>query len=250
MRIGSFAASFIWKLALACASGSAVAARLGAASGSFDGTALHYFSVLICAAAAIYWLADAFYLLARKPKDGSAAVLEPSLKYAITMCLAVVCTSSHFLLKLGPASGQESDPAFLAIHYLVPAMAVADWLLFDPKGLMHAYGPAIWTFPLLVYLLITELLVAGTGIDLGGDFAISGVGRYPYPLLDATVRDPSHVLWLVAMGYLFYTAAGYAVFAVDRLLAAAAPGPAPDAADDAADGIHPPLSATPRHFRQ
>lgn len=252
MRAESFAASFIWKLAIACTGALAVAVRLGAGTGSFDSTGLHYFSTLICAAAAIYWLVDAFYLLARRGEDGSRAVLEPSLKYAITMCLAVVCTASHFLLKLGPASGQPADSAFLLIHYAVPAMAGADWLLFDPKGLMHAYGPAIWTFPLLVYLLVCELLVAGTGADLGGDFAVSGVGRFPYPVLDATVRDPLHVLCLVALGYLFFTAAGYAVFAVDRLLAAVADGrAAAEAPEDApdADAVHPPLSAAPRHFR-
>ena len=117
---------------------------------------------------------------------------------------------------------------------------------------MHGWGPLVWTCPLLIYLLITELLVAGTGIDLAGDFQISGVSRYPYPLLDVTQIGPEHVLLLVGCGYAFFTALGYVVFALDRLLSTVGRDARAAEAQEEAEAelpIQSPLSAAPRHFR-
>ncbi len=252
MRIHSTALSFIWKLAIMLLGGSAIALRLGALTGSLDVVPFHYFSLLIAIAAVIYWLCDGICLLVKRNDPESSGVLEPSLKYAITMCSGIVLAATHFILRIGPFYGDGWDYAFVVLHYALPLMMVLDWLLFDRKGLMHAYGPAIWTFPILLYLLVTELLVCGLGLDLGGDFAISGVGRYPYPFLDASAKNPLHVAYLIGMGYLFFTALGYIVFAVDRLLSRVGRDAreAQAAAEKQAESdIQPPLSAGPRHFR-
>ena len=252
MRIHHASLSFLMKLAISALCVLALALTFGWRSGSWHFEGLHYFAVLIAAASAIYWLCEAIFVLVHRKEDRGGSVIEPSLKHALTMCLVVTCTVTHFLLKVGPFWGYGWDFPFFALHYLIPALAVADWLLFDRKGLMHGWGPLVWTCPLLIYLLITELLVAGTGIDLAGDFQISGVSRYPYPLLDVTQIGPEHVLLLVGCGYAFFTALGYVVFALDRLLSTVGRDARAAEAQEEAEAdlpIQSPLSAAPRHFR-
>lgn len=252
MRIHSTAASFLMKLAIAVLSILGVALTLGWGTGTWQLEELHYFAVLLAAASAIYWVSDAVFVLLHHAEDRGGSVLEPSLKYALTMCLAVTCVSTHFILKAGPFFGGSWDLPFLALRYIVPALAVLDWLLFDRKGCMHGWGPLVWCAPLLVYILVTELLVAGTGIDLGGNFQISGVGRYPYPFLDVTTKGLEHILVVVGCGYAFFVALGYVVFALDRLLSTVGQDAREEEAEEKADKerpIQPPLSAAPRHFR-
>ncbi|MGN0071267.1 MAG: Pr6Pr family membrane protein [Atopobiaceae bacterium] len=252
MRIHLTPLSFLLKLAISALCVLALVQTLGLVSGSLHLEELHYFAILLACAAAIYWLCDAVYVLMHHAEDEGGSVLEPSLKYALTMCLAVTAGATHFILKIGPFWGDGWDLPFLALHYLVPVLAVLDWLLFDRKGLMHGWGPLIWTAPLLLYILITELVVAGTGIDLGGDFRISGVGLYPYPFLDVTAKGPEQILIIVGCGYAFFTALGYVVFALDRLLSTVgrdAREAEAEAAAESARPIQPPLSAAPRHFR-
>ena len=88
MRIHHASLSFLMKLAISVLCVLALALTFGWRSGSWHFEGLHYFAVLIAAASAIYWLCEAIFVLVHRKEDRGGSVIEPSLKYALTMCLA------------------------------------------------------------------------------------------------------------------------------------------------------------------
>lgn len=73
------------------------------------------------------------------------------------------------------------------VHYLVPALTILDWLLFEPKGYYKWYDPLIFLIPSVFYLVVTFvrcevfnnsypysfLNLASVGMTKGGKFLIT-----------------------------------------------------------------------------
>ena len=67
----------------------------------------------------------------------------------------------------------------IAINFIIPAFAIANWLLFEEKGTVKFASVVLWSVLPMLYIGI-ELIRAVTW----GTEPIFGVSRYPYPFMD------------------------------------------------------------------
>ncbi len=97
------------------------------------------------------------------------------------------------------------------VHYITPLMALADWLLFDPKGRYRWFHPFAWLSLPLAYQLFAVIrapfITAPTP---------SG-SRYPYLFIDIDALGWGVVLWPLGMAA-GLVALGYALYGINHLL--------------------------------
>ena len=105
----------------------------------------------------------------------------------------------------------------VAMHYVVPAMAVLDWLMFDEKGKMVVWGPFAWLSLAAVYLVVVMVGAGPLGMDLGGG-TTAGQTRYPYTFLDPAISGVEGVAFFIVATLVAFIALGYLIFAIDRIL--------------------------------
>jgi hypothetical protein len=100
------------------------------------------------------------------------------------------------------------------IHFLSPIIIVADYLLFDEKGLFEYRDAFSFMYYLLiyfVYLIAYELL--------GGRFIVSGVETiYPYFFLNIEKQGIWVTLLVILMIGFVFTGFGLALVWVDQIL--------------------------------
>jgi len=100
------------------------------------------------------------------------------------------------------------------IHFLSPIIILADYLLFDEKGLFEYRDAFSFMYYLLiyfVYLIIYELL--------GGRFIVSGVETiYPYFFLNIEVQGIWLTLFNILLIGLVFTGFGLLLVWVDQIL--------------------------------
>jgi hypothetical protein len=175
----------------------------GVFEGRFDSKVFSYFTVLSNLLCTVYFIGDLFYLTAH-PADGGST-WSPALKGIATMSITVTLLVAHFLLGARFSMGSASGRSMLVVHYIVPIMTIADWLLFDKKGSIQKISPFIWTLGPLTYF---------------GYIVISAQmgGIYPYPFINVAQLGWEQVLRNVLLLVLFFVALGYLFFAVERLL--------------------------------
>ncbi|MFF7134203.1 Pr6Pr family membrane protein [Streptomyces sp. NPDC008196] len=140
---------------------------------------------------------------ARRPLPSSvtgAALLYVTIT-ALVYHLLLVNTASPFALTGAAANptGWHAVTALL-LHTVIPAAALADWLLLTPPGRLHLRQAATWLLYPLAYLLFSftrgELIPPGTG------------GRYLYPFLDVDLHGYKSVLGnALLLGLSFYALA-------------------------------------------
>jgi len=133
-----------------------------------------------------------FIYLLFSPRENSRGLLVAKL--AVTIAIMVTFTVYH--LVLAPfLSGTEYDPPFLnsfLAHTFSPLMALADFLLFDRKGLLR-YRDAFMGLTLPVFYFLYAQFYA----LFGGTFAFSGAtSRYAYFFM-----NPDSVGWTGVMVY-------------------------------------------------
>jgi hypothetical protein len=136
-----------------------------------------------------------------------------TIKGAVVACITLTLLIFHFVLRptlFAMTNGAEyaTSPSNMLVHYAVPLMTLADWLLFDRKGAFRKFDPLIWTVIPWAYLgfsLIRAQLAT---------FASSG-SRYPYFFIDLD----KYGIGQVALNILFiavgYVALGYAIYLLD-----------------------------------
>jgi hypothetical protein len=93
------------------------------------------------------------------------------------------------------------------LHTVVPALAVATWLRFGPRGLADVRSALLAFVPPLLWLVFT--LIRGEMIDF-----------YPYPFIDVNDLGYAHVIAHTALIALLFLALAMGAFALDRRLAA------------------------------
>jgi hypothetical protein len=121
---------------------------------------------------------------------------------AVTLYIAITGLVYHFVLAAGasplhlltgPGNHVQGLSTFL-LHYTVPPLAVADFLVVDRSGAYRARHALIWLcypFAYLAYALIRG--------------AFFTVGSYPYPFVNVTVHGYAGVaLNVVIYSVLFY----------------------------------------------
>jgi hypothetical protein len=176
---------------------------------------LAYYTLQSNLVVAIFFIAWLFYNSLTRDK-------KPSAKYylirgAVTACITLTFIVFHFALRPTLFTGDYiqtygSSVASLLLHYVVPLMVIADWLLFDQKGRFSKFDPLKWLFIPLAYLIFA-LVGAGFGI-----FNASS-SRYPYFFIDIDKYGIGQValnILVIAIGYAILC---YLIYGIDKLLA-------------------------------
>mgnify|MGYP000885581786 CR=1 FL=1 len=202
--------SILNKLALALSAIVGLAIQFGVLEGSLDLSLLNYFTILsnlVC----VFTTGSQAVLLMRGDDPDKIPLLSYTLKGVSMMNLTVTMLVAHFLLKdTFTMSGIKNFSVDL-LHYVVPILALVDWLLYDPKGMIRGTSPLLWAVaPLLYFVYAIIAAQIGDGIGYGS--------RYPYPFMDADLLGWGQVLINVAGLTVAFIALGYVFLGVDRIL--------------------------------
>lgn len=150
------------------------------------------------------------------------------LRGAVTLYIIITGLVYHFVLAtdkdplslLAATAAQPASTGTFLLHYVVPVMALLDFLLAERRGGYRWRYAASWLCYPLAYLAFA--LVRG---------AFFTVGAYPYPFLNVTEHGYGTVTVNVAEYAVFFYLLGAAVVALGRLAgasrAAALPAAAP-----------------------
>jgi hypothetical protein len=152
-----------------------------------------------------YWV---WRIWRARPKQ--PIVLSPTIKGAVTICVTLTFLVYHFMLAptMFTMDNQYAlSPANLLVHYITPLMVIADWLLFDKKGLLKKLDPLKWLLIPLAYFVFAVIRAQFTTFSFSDS-------RYPYFFMDfdkfGAGRVGIYILFItigyVALGYLFYFA--------------------------------------------
>lgn len=125
--------------------------------------------------------------------------LIPHVEFIVTMCIALTFCVFHLLLSPAVRIMVKSLPHTpnyrimwvdnLFIHYIVPWLTLAYWILCSPgKSALKLWDAPLFTLIPLLYLLFI-FLRARKGINIHGENS-----PYPYPFLDCNARGIRRVM--------------------------------------------------------
>lgn len=139
----------------------------------------------------------------------------PKVKHALMLAIMVTCLVATFMLPdFGMVfTGGGFSWTLLVLHYIVPLGFIADWLLFDKKGIMTKTEPPTWVVFPLVYLVYIIIAVGCFGVVTQPD------SRWPYPFLNFDANGVPMTLGICVGMLVFFIAFGYVLVLVDHLLA-------------------------------
>ena len=215
MYIRNKAASAIWKLVLVAIATYGLLDGSGILAGHYLAGFPHMFTNVSNIFAWGYFLIAAIRLVASK--EDRPKVFAPQAKYTAMISLLVTALIAHFLLFDAMFQDGQLVWHLVAMHYVVPAMSVLDWLLFDEKGKMAVWGPFAWLSLAAAYLVVVMIGAGPLGLDLGGG-TTAGVTRYPYTFLDPAISGVEGVARCIAGMVVAFVLIGYLIFAIDRVL--------------------------------
>jgi len=136
---------------------------------------------------------------------GAQAILPAAVRGWVT--LSIFFTFLTVFLVLSPFSA-PSDWLDARIHYLVPLLTVADWVIFEPHGALRWYHPLYWLFtPILYFAYVLALVQLGIRFNSN---------RFPYFFMNVRTLGWGGVLSILLMLAAVFLAVGYAMVAFDR----------------------------------
>jgi hypothetical protein len=198
---------------------------IGRVSGFFDGhpsaVQFLYYTVLSNILCLVWMVVSAVRTATDLRRDGARGASTPSARFALAVPFAITVTMLIYLIVLVPEAFTQNTgytPFTLTdnlVHIITPALAIADWLLFVPKGRARWSDPIAWAGIPFAYLAFAFVYGA-----LGGTFG--GGTRYPYPFMDLERNGLGGVvLWIVGLTVALEVVA-YLYVCLDRALAAVA----------------------------
>ena len=216
MRIKLKALSIIWKgliLFLVTRSLMVGSGLLGA------GLRIRFFVLfpsLACTLIMIYYaLAFAWNIWYIWEKD--KVTFAPFFKHGVMLAGVASFLMVRFLLgDVGSYELTLNNSAFL-LYYVVPAMVLVDWLLFDVKGQMSPWEMTGCLVIPLLYLILIWVSVEGLHHNLWANVA-AGEGAYPYVFLDIRVVGLGGIVLFLAAVVVAYIVAAFLLYGIDQLL--------------------------------
>lgn len=156
--------------------------------------ALGRYGVLVGLLCFVYFAVDEYMELLRGKSWWQMA------KGALTLAAVGMGFVSYFLLHRTPTLRSTEQ----LLCYLLPALVLLDWLLFDKKGSYRPTDPLVWVVLPNVYFLV--MTVRGFCLPVGT------AARFPYGFMNYDVLGVGTVLlyWLglnlgaLCLGYLFW----------------------------------------------
>ncbi len=215
MYIRSKVVSIVWKCILVAVATYGLLDGSGILAGTYHTGFPHMFTNVSNIFAWGYFLIATVRLATNK--DGKTEIFAPQAKYTAMISLLVTALIAHFMLFDAMFKDGQLVWHLVAMHYIVPAMALLDWLLFDKKGKMAPWGPFIWISLAIVYLVVVMVGAGPLGLDLGGG-TTAGVTRYPYTFLDPAISGVGGVALFVGAMIVAFLALGYLIYAIDKML--------------------------------
>ena len=215
MYIRNKLASAIWKFVLVAVATYGLLDGSGILAGTYHTGFPHMFTNVSNIFAWGYFLVAAIRLV--RSKDDNPEVFAPQVKYTAMISLLVTALIAHFMLFDAMFQNGQLVWHLVAMHYVVPAMALLDWLLFDETGKMVVWGPFAWLSLAAVYLTVVMIGAGPLGLDLGGG-TTAGQTRYPYTFLDPAISGVGGVALFIVVMLVAFVLLGYLIFAIDRLL--------------------------------
>ena len=215
MHIRNKTASVIWKFVLVAIGTYGLLDGSGILAGTYHTGFPHMFTNVSNIFAWAYFLIAAIRLVASKG-DG-AKVFAPQAKYTAMISLLITALIAHFMLFDAMFKDGQLVLHLVVLHYVVPIMALLDWLLFDEKGKMVVWGPFAWLSLAAVYLVVVMIGAGPLGLDLGGG-TTAGITRYPYTFLDPAISGVDGVALFIGAMVVAFVVLGYLIFAIDKLL--------------------------------
>ena len=210
MRIRITAVSVVYKALIVLTGIYGLLLVFGIFDGRFSLSSLRFFTVLSNLLCVVYFAADIVYIITHKE---TLPVWFPALKGIATMAITVTLLVAHFILGMCFTMADSLSLTLVVMHYAVPILTIADWLLFDPKGLMTFRSPLYWAIgPLLYFVYAMIAARIGGGIGYGGS-------RYPYPFMDVDQLGWGTVLLTILYLTAFFLALGYVWVSIDKGLA-------------------------------
>ena len=216
MRVSSKVCSIIWKAVLLILCSWGLLDGSGILAGNYTDAFPHMFTNIANMFAWVYFLCAVIWLCVRF-RDPEAVTFAPVIKYTAAVSLLVTMLIAHFMLFNTLFENGQIVLHLLLMHYVVPVMTLLDWLLFDEKGKMPAWGPLAWLSLVLVYLAFTMIAVGVFGVYMGGG-TTADVTSYPYTFLDPAISGTGGVVTFCLGMLTAFIALGYAIFGIDRLL--------------------------------
>ncbi len=214
MRIKSRALSIAWKAILVVVGTYGLLDGSGILAGAYTPNFPHMFTNVANIFAVGYFVLAIIKLLA-SGDDGRP--FAPVCKYTATISLLVTMLIAHFMLFNTLFDNGQLVLHLFAMHYVTPVMSILDWLLFDEKGKMPAWGPFAWLWLVLAYLVFTMVAVGVFGIYMGGG-STGDITNYPYTFLDPAISGVGGVAVFCGGMLVVFIVLGYVLFGIDRLL--------------------------------
>ena len=216
MRIKSKALSVAWKLLLVAFATFGLLDGSGILAGHYESGFPHMFTNISNLFAWGYFLVAAIWM-ARRNSSTETAAPACNVKYTATISLLVTMLIAHFLLFDAMFQNGQLVVHLVILHYIVPIMALLDWLLFDEKGKMVIWGPLAWMSLVLAYLAFTMVGVGVFGMYLGGG-TTADISPYPYTFLDPTISGVGGVAIFCVIMIAAFLALGFVLYGIDRLM--------------------------------
>lgn len=147
--------------------------------------------------------------------DPEKVTFAPFWKHLVMISLLITFLMVRFMLgDVGDISAPLQNTAFL-LYYVIPAMVLLDYLLFDEKGRMSTWETvACAVFP-LAYMAFLWIMVEGFHHSLWAGY---GEGAYPYVFFDIRIVGVGGIVMFLAAAFLGYVVAGNGLYWLDQLL--------------------------------
>ena len=172
----------IWALIIICAIGQIF--HSGLSKGHFRKGFYCFYTNLSNAAALLFYL---FFMLVPKGNTVFEFFHSDISRYCITMTILLTFAIYHFILRPQWLSGKvengrERHYAFhnIIVHYIVPLLTVAIWILFAPKANLTLANCLLWVVIPLAYAAFVYIRARFCG-NIGNTNS-----PYPYPFMDVS----------------------------------------------------------------
>ena len=144
MRIRSKALCILWRSILLIAGLWGLLDGSGILSGAYTDNFPHMFTNISNMFAWAFFACALVHTAVRRDDPHTFA---PFFKYTAMISLLVTMLIGHFMLSDALFQDGKLVLHLVVLHYIVPLMALFDWVLFDEKGRMPLWGPLLLDIP-------------------------------------------------------------------------------------------------------